>query len=94
MPARIHAVRFGPAALATSGGEVFAQIGAEVKTRSPIRHTLFAAYTNGNIGYVPTPEAYAEGGYEVDMACKVDPQAAGIITEGCVRALGKCRLLA
>ena len=94
VPVRIHAVRFGPAALAASGGEVFAQIGAEVKTRSPIRHTLFAAYTNGNIGYVPTPEAYVEGGYEVDMACKVDPQAAGMILEACIRALGKCRLLA
>ena len=89
IPARIHAVRFGPVALATSGGEIFAQIGVEVKKRSPIPHTLFAAYSNGNIGYVPTPDAYSEGGYEVELACRVDPEAAGVVTEGCLRALNR-----
>jgi hypothetical protein len=89
LPARLYAVRFGPAAIATSGGEIFAQIGVEVKRRSPIPDTLYAAYANGSVGYVPTPDAYPEGGYEVDSACRVDPGAAGIITEGCLRALGR-----
>jgi len=87
IPDRIHAVRFGPAALVTSAGEVFAQIGVEVKRRSPVSGTLFAGYTNGDIGYVPVPDAYPQGGYEVEHACRVDPDAAGVITEGCLRAL-------
>jgi neutral ceramidase len=32
-------------------------------------------YTDGALWYVPTPEAYAEGGYEVDDACRVAPEA-------------------
>jgi hypothetical protein len=86
---RIHAIRFGPVALASSAGEVFAQIGVEVKRRSPLADTLFAAYTNGDIGYVPTPDAYVEGGYEVEHACRVDPPAAQIITEGCLRLVDR-----
>jgi hypothetical protein len=86
---RIHAIRFGPAALVSSAGEIFAQIGVEVKRRSPVPHTLFAAYTNGDIGYIPTPDAYPEGGYEVENACRMDPQAAEILTQSCLRALGR-----
>jgi len=84
---RIHAVRFGPVALVSTAGELFAQIGVEVKKRSPIADTLFAGYTNGNIGYVPIPEAYQEGGYEVEHACRVGPEAAGMIIEACLKAL-------
>ena len=89
---RIHAVRFGPATLVTTAGEIFAQIGVEVKAKSPCPNTLFAGYTNGSIGYVPIPDVYPEGGYEVERACRVAPGAAGIVTGGCLAALGDvCR---
>lgn len=32
--------------------------------------TVVSAYTNGNVGYIPTADAYAIGGYEVDDAHK------------------------
>ena len=54
---------------------------AEVKRRSPLPRTLFAGYANGTIGYVPTPESYPEGGYEVTHACRVGPEAAGMIAD-------------
>lgn len=86
---RIHAIRFGPAALVTSAGEIFAQIGVGVKEKSPIANTLFAGYTNGDVGYVPTPDAYPEGGYEVEYASRVDPDAGRVLAEACLRALGR-----
>ncbi|MEW6360157.1 MAG: hypothetical protein AB1696_27730 [Planctomycetota bacterium] len=91
IPDRIHAIRFGPAAVVSSAGEIFAQIGVEVKRRSPIPNTLFAGYTNGDIGYIPVPEAYEEGGYEVTHACRVDPGAASILIDGCLRALERVK---
>jgi hypothetical protein len=88
---RIHAVRFGEVALVASAGEIFTQIGVEIKRRSPLPNTLFAGYTNGDIGYIPTPDAYPEGGYEVERACRVDPQTAETLTEGCLRVLGRVK---
>jgi hypothetical protein len=75
--------------LATAPGEIFNEIGRAVKDRSPMPNTFFLAYTNGSIGYVPVPEAYAEGGYEVSHACRVDPPAAGMIIEGCLRMVSE-----
>jgi len=89
IPAEVQVLRWGDVALATAPGEVFTEIGLEVKRRSPLEDTLFAAYTNGSIGYVPVPEAYPEGGYEVSHACRVAPPAASLIVEGCLKLLEK-----
>ncbi len=68
VPMRLNVVRIGEVGLVTMGAEVFTEIGRKVKAASPARHTLFASVTDGCIGYLPTAEAYAEGGYEVDIA--------------------------
>ncbi|MDF1515570.1 MAG: hypothetical protein P1S60_17310, partial [Anaerolineae bacterium] len=57
------------------------------KDQSPFRYTWFASCTNGSIGYIPIPEAYAEGGYEVTHASRVGPDAAGILTNSCLELL-------
>lgn len=79
--------RIGDCAVASSPGEVFCELGLAIKAHSKTPRTLFAGYTNHSIMYVPTPEAYAEGGYEVDNACRVDPPAGGMIVTGCVACL-------
>jgi hypothetical protein len=48
--------------------EPFAEIGQQVKARSSAALTLFAGYANGSVGYLPTPLAYDQGGYEVDSS--------------------------
>ena len=35
-----------------------------VRNESPFRHTFFFGYTNGWLGYLPTAQAFEEGGYE------------------------------
>lgn len=89
IPAEINALRFGDIALATAPGEIFCETGMEVKSRSPLPRTLYVGYTNGSIGYVPTPAAYAEGGYEVTHACKVGPQATAAVLTASLDLLEK-----
>jgi len=83
----LQAWRIGDLGIATAPGEIFNQIGAEVKEGSPFENTFFVGYANDSIGYVPVPEAYPEGGYEVMYASQVDPEAAGIVTDGCLQLL-------
>ena len=44
--------------------EVFAEIGLEVKKRSPFKNTFIISLANGYNGYLPTPKQHALGGYE------------------------------
>ena len=44
--------------------EVFAEIGLELKQRSPIRPQMNISIANGSHGYLPTPEQHRLGGYE------------------------------
>jgi neutral ceramidase len=45
-------------------GEIFVELGLEIKKKSPVRHTLIAELANGSIGYIPNKKAYDEGNYE------------------------------
>jgi len=44
--------------------EMFCEISMEVRNRSPFANTFYFGYTNGWMGYLPTKEGFAEGGYE------------------------------
>ena len=70
-------------AMVASPCEVFVKVGLSVKRDSPFKHTLFSAYSNVTIdgGYVPTAEAYALGGYEVEINTPFSPDAAGQIVK-------------
>ena len=61
----LWAMRINDLGIATVSAEPLAELGLEVKRRSPLAHTLFLGYSNGCIGYIPPPEAFPEGGMEV-----------------------------
>jgi hypothetical protein len=44
--------------------ELFCEIAIRVRNESPFRHTFFFGYSNGWLGYLPTAQAFREGGYE------------------------------
>ncbi len=44
--------------------ELFCEIALAVRNQSPFRNTFYYGYTNGWLGYLPTAEAYDQGGYE------------------------------
>ena len=92
LEAGLVAARLEPEiAIITAPGEIFTEIGQRVVERSPFPHTIYAGYTNGSIGYVPTRAAYQEGGYEVTHACNVGPEAGELIEEESVRLLASIR---
>jgi neutral ceramidase len=78
--------RVGDVAVVGLGGEVFHEIGKAIKSASPFPHTLIITHCNGAAGYVPTKEAYPEGGYEVETS-PFAPEAAEEIVKEAVRLL-------
>ena len=60
--APLQVLRVGGAAIVAWPGEIFVELGLEVRQRSPIRPTFVASFANGNVGYIPTEAAYESQG--------------------------------
>ncbi|NPV06842.1 MAG: hypothetical protein HPY83_02625 [Anaerolineae bacterium] len=73
--------------------EYFTEFGLETKARSPFAHTIVAELANGWVGYVPTQQAFAHGGYETRLAysSRLVPEAGDIM---CRAGIGLLHLLA
>lgn len=73
--------------------EVFFDIGRQVQAQSPFPHTLTVTHVDGWNGYVPTADAYPDGGYEVDTArahyrgLGITPEAEQVLVAESLRAL-------
>ncbi len=85
----VHVIRVGPIALVGFPGEPFAEIGAIIRERSPLPFTQLAGYTNGWRGYVPTAEAFGEGGYEVELGTAFTAEGAAILIDATLSLLGE-----
>lgn len=48
--------------------ELFCEMAVNVRNHSPFTHTFYFGYTNGWFGYLPTAQAFQEGGYEPDTS--------------------------
>ena len=46
-------------------GEIFVELGLQIKRGSPFKQTMIAELANGAIGYIPNRVAYSQGNYEV-----------------------------
>jgi len=64
----IQAIVMDDIALLGLPGEVFVEIGMNIAAASPFRHTFMIGYANRSVGYLPTRQAFDEGGYEVELA--------------------------
>jgi len=62
--AEIAALRLGSFGIAAVPGEYFVELGREIEAGSPFKPTRTLGLTNGSNGYIPTREAYDQGGYE------------------------------
>ena len=87
----VHAVSIGDTACVGIPGELFVEIGLAVKRASPFSHTMVFGYSNDSVGYLPTREAFPEGGYGVTWASRVTEEAEGQICVASTRALERCR---
>ncbi len=66
--AELQTFRIGDIAVAAVPVEPFVEIGLHVKARAALPRAIFAGYSNGLVGYLPTASAYDIGGYEVDLS--------------------------
>ncbi len=82
----LQALRIGDCALLTFPGELFVEIGLHIKKESPFEQTYILGYTNGYIGYLPTVEAFQEGGYEA-AASRFTPESVKIIENESIELL-------
>jgi len=64
VPVILQAFRIGDLAITAVPCEVFAEIGLELKSKSPFGDTFTIELANGYNGYLPTPEQHRLGGYE------------------------------
>ena len=52
--------------------ELFCEIAMDVRSRSPFPYTFYFGYANGWLGYLPTREEFAKGGYEPEVSPYTD----------------------
>lgn len=62
--AQMCAITFCGMAIAGFPGEMFNEVGVQVRRNSRFPVTMTLAICNGTLGYFPTAEAFEQGGYE------------------------------
>jgi hypothetical protein len=60
----LQVMRIGDFALVALPGEIFVEFGLTIKAESPFDTVAVVGLANDHIGYVPTEEAFRQGGYE------------------------------
>jgi len=63
--AEIAALRIGNVAFLFLPGEPFVETGLAIRRKSPFKQLFIVGYAGNTIGYIPTNEAFDEGGYEI-----------------------------
>jgi hypothetical protein len=91
--AEIQAVQIGPALMVSAPGEMFVQLGLEIRRGSPFGITMPVELANGSVEYIPTEEALgkAGGGYETRLTSysNAEPKAGTRMVEAAVRLAGQ-----
>ena len=80
-PFYLSAIQIGELVFAGIGGEPFTEIGNRICKASPFKATILCCLTNSAGGYIPTANAYAEGGYEAKSS-GLKPGGDDIIVNG------------
>ena len=88
---KVQAIRVGAGGIVSSPCETFAEIGLDLKKRSPLKPTCVIELANGYNGYLPTPAQHKLGGYETWRARSsyLEVEASTKITATVLDLLGK-----
>jgi len=84
----VMAMRIGDVGVVGLPGEIFCEFGMQIRQASPAAHTLVIELANGAIGYLPTREAFDQGGYEpTPGSTRYEPGAGDKLADSAVRQL-------
>ena len=81
----------GDLAIVFIPGELFAELGMELKKRSPFAHTFVVEALSESLGYIPTRQAYEEGGYQPAVGTRIAPGGGELIVEHSLALLQEIR---
>lgn len=84
----LTAFSFGEVAFATVPYEMFSENGKQLKEASPFEMTFVCENTDGDHNYVPSKEAFQNGGYEVRI-CPVGEGSGELVVENLLSMLKK-----
>lgn len=87
--AEVQAIRIGDLTMIGVPCEVFAQTALDVRTERPRERMIIAGLANDDLGYLPPPDAFAQGGYEVEpnVRSRFDERAEPMIRQAIGRVL-------
>lgn len=84
--AEIQCIRLDDTILVALPVELFVEYGLELQARFPSKTAYAIGYANGSFGYVPTPQAFEEGGYEV-FVTRLGPDAGRRLVDASVKVV-------
>ncbi|MBM3858496.1 MAG: hypothetical protein FJ395_02470 [Verrucomicrobia bacterium] len=88
----VQALRIGDLAVCAIPFEAFAEIGLDIKKRSPFPRTMVIGIANAPSGYLPTPEQHKLGGYETWLGTsRVQEDASVILVNHFLEMLGELK---
>jgi neutral ceramidase len=90
LPVRVQAMQIGEANLVALPGESFLEFGLALRAASGERACVVAGYSDRSVGYIPTREAYPQGGYEVNSSI-LAPGAGEAMAEAAARLIRNLR---
>ena len=89
--AKIQALAIGDGVIAGAPFQMFVETSHRIKSaQTGGKQVFFFGCTNGFLSYIPTPEAFEEGGYEVTVAQRgrilpVSPEASEVVAKTAIR---------
>jgi hypothetical protein len=91
--AEIQAVQVGPAVMVAAPGEMFVELGRDIRAGSKFPITMPVELANGSVGYIPTEEALGKGGggYETRLTSysNAEPAAGRRMVEAAVQLMAQ-----
>jgi len=93
MKTYLQALAVGNIALVGIPGELFVELGLELKKVSPFNETIIVGYANDYVGYIAPEKAYTQGGYETKPGwwCMLAPKNGEIILDATIKLLKKLK---
>jgi hypothetical protein len=87
----VQALRVGPVVFVGLPGEIFVEIGLEIKQRSVCPDTHCVELANDWKAYIPTARACAEGSYETEIgtARRLVPETGAQMVEAALELIGR-----
>lgn len=78
-------------AIVSIPGELFTELGMDIKNRSPFKYTIVVELANACIGYLPDLKAFKEGNYE-PLNSRCAPGSGEILVEKALQLLNELKM--